>query len=102
MRHCLDRQFGAKPCFLIMELGVCIGLMVVISKGIGRVFSEKENYVIMLIDTEKWFVIFGCNKVFAVIPKMPENLCKHIIQLKKCSIKKRERKIVMPNLSGTF
>jgi hypothetical protein len=56
-------------------------------------------FVIMHIDKEKWPVTFGCDEVFAVIPEIPENLRKRIVQLKKRS---RKRKIVNPNLSGTF
>jgi hypothetical protein len=99
MRHCLDHRCGAEPCFLITELGVCTGSTVATPKGIRRVDSEGENYVTMHIDKEKWLVTFGCDKVSAVIPETPENLRKRIIQLKK---RNRKRKIVMPDLSGTF
>jgi hypothetical protein len=82
-----------------MKLGVRMGLTVATFRGIGQVSSEGENFVIVHIDKKKWPVIYGCNKVFAIIPETPENLHKCIVQLKKCN---KKRKIVMPNLSGTF
>jgi hypothetical protein len=99
MRHCPDHRCGAEPCFLITELGVRTGSIVATPKGIGQVFSERENYVTVHIDKKKWPVTFGRDKVSAIIPETPENLWKRIVQLKKRS---RKRKIVMPDLSGTF
>jgi hypothetical protein len=99
MRHCPDHQCGAKPCFLITELGVRTGSIVATPKGIGRVSSEGENYVTVHIDKKKWPVTFGHDEVSAIIPETPENLRKRIVQLKKRS---RKRKIVTPDLSGTF
>jgi hypothetical protein len=99
MRHCPDHRCGAEPCFLITELGVRTGSTVATPKGIGRVSSEGENYVTVHIDKEKWPITFGRDEVSAIIPETPENLRKRIVQLKKRS---RKRKIVTPNLSGTF
>jgi hypothetical protein len=52
-------------------------------RGIRRVSFEGENFVIVHIEKEKWPVTYSRNEVSAIIPETPENLRKHIIQLKQ-------------------